>query len=236
VRQLVAQTTARPERLTICRNILDTLDLGQQWKAATIGGFEGAPLRRAYPWVIAVMMSIPPWIVKRLNPNIALFLGMQAITDIRSRESWNDFYEHEAEKDDSDDKAKTVFHGILGSKLPPEEKTVERLADEAFVLVMAGSETTAKVQVVILVKLLQDPGLLARLRQELDPVMKRGLPSINTLEQLSLLQAVIEEGLRLTAPVTNRPSLVAPEEDLQYKEWLIPRGVSKSALFGKGSD
>lgn len=150
------------------------------------------------------------------------------MADIRSRQSWNDFYEHEAEKGQSDDKAKTVFHGILASKLPPEEKTVERLADEAFVLVMAGSETTAKVQVVILVKLLQDPGLLARLRQELDPVMKRGPPNVNHLEQLPLLSAVIEEGLRLTAPVTNRPTLVAPEEDLQYKEWLIPRGVSKT--------
>lgn len=38
---------------------------------------------------------------------------------------------------------KTILHGIMETDLPPSEKTIDRLADEALVILVAGAETTA---------------------------------------------------------------------------------------------
>lgn len=41
-----------------------------------------------------------------------------------------------------DDKRETIFHGILNSDLPDEEKTSRRMQQEAHLLVQAGQDTT----------------------------------------------------------------------------------------------
>lgn len=38
--------------------------------------------------------------------------------------------------------------------------------------------------------------------------------------------AVINEGLRLSHGASSRMPRIATEENLQYKEWIIPAGVS----------
>jgi hypothetical protein len=43
------------------------------------------------------------------------------------------------EKQEDQPHARTVFEAVLDSSLPPEEKAVDRLVDEAFVLVVAGT-------------------------------------------------------------------------------------------------
>ena len=65
----------------------------------------------------------------------------------------------------------TIFHEILKSDLPPNEKTVDRLWQEAQILVAAGTETTAWTLSVITFHLLSNPHQLQRLRRELEEVM-----------------------------------------------------------------
>lgn len=36
----------------------------------------------------------------------------------------------------------TIFHGLLNSKLPPSEKSIDRMLQEAQLLVVAGQDTT----------------------------------------------------------------------------------------------
>ena len=114
----------------------------------------------------------------------------------------------------------------MQSNLPLAEKTVERLSDEAFVLLVAGGETTARISTVILVELLRNPGLLRHLRRELDGTMRAGLPDRRALEEIPLLKAIVQEGSRFAAPVTNRPTEIAPNKDWECNGWVIPRGVS----------
>lgn len=54
------------------------------------------------------------------------------------------------------------------------------------------------------------------------------LPPTHTLEEIPLMRAIVQEGLRIAAPVTSRPMLIAPEEDLRFGEWVIPRGTPTS--------
>ncbi len=65
--------------------------------------------------------------------------------------------------------------------------------------------------------------MLSRLRSEL-----RKLPpnaSFTDLEQLPYLGAVIAEGNRLSFGLTKRNTRVAPDEALQYKNFIIPPGT-----------
>jgi cytochrome P450 len=85
----------------------------------------------------------------------------------------------------------TIFSSILSSRiLPPEEKTTNRIAQEGFVIVVAGGETTARVLTMATFHLLanRDSALL-RLRSELTLAMpdKTTRVSIKTLEQLPWL-------------------------------------------------
>lgn len=74
-----------------------------------------------------------------------------------------------------------------------QEKTLERLSDEGNILIGAGSETTAQILAVLSYHLISNPGILAKLREELETVM----PDLNTpikwqqLERLPYLVSLL---------------------------------------------
>ncbi|MFM7236793.1 MAG: cytochrome P450 [Cyanobium sp.] len=76
------------------------------------------------------------------------------------------------------------------------------LADQLLLLLFAGYETTASSLTLLLLHLLQHPSTLAWLTEELDAVSwpPEG-PSLDQLERLPRLNAVIQEVLRLVPPV-----------------------------------
>jgi cytochrome P450 len=114
---------------------------------------------------------------------------------------------------------KTIFHEIMRSDIPEPEKETKRLGDEAMVLVMAGSETTASTLAVIMYHLLADRQLLARLKAELKTAMPdpNEPPVAARLDSLPFLNALIEESLRLYPGASFRQDRVAPDEDLVYE-------------------
>lgn len=126
----------------------------------------------------------------------------------------------------------TIFHKILGSTLPEEEKSVRRLSDEAEVLVLAGTLTTALVLDLSTFYLLRKPEALLRLKTELGPAMsvRDKANPIAALENLPYLNAVIKESLRLTYGVAGRLARM-PQEPLRFinrstgQEWIIPLGT-----------
>ena len=154
---------------------------------------------------------------------------------------------------------KTIFEEMRDSNLPPEQKTVDRLKEEGFVLVLAGGDTSAKVLTALTYHLLSNPDILQRLKKELVEAMPDPNVSMSgaKLEQLPYLvsilvraknylegsdwgktntkikKAVITEGIRIASISTSRLSRSAPTETLRYKDWLIPPGVriSSSSLL-----
>jgi cytochrome P450 len=124
----------------------------------------------------------------------------------------------------------TIFHALLNSDLSSEEKTVERLADEARTIIGAGQETVAWVLTVITCHLLSNPNVLRTLKAELvtaipDPDIST---SEATLANLPYFAAVIKEGLRLGYGVCTHLARV-PHEPLIFssgdREWIIPPGT-----------
>ena len=128
---------------------------------------------------------------------------------------------------------RTIFHEIIRSDIPESEKQTQRLTDEAMVILIAGSETTASTLAAITYHLLADRKLLDRLRAELVTAMpnQNELPVASKLDSLPFLNALIQEAVRLYPGATHRQDRVAPDEDLVYntpdaQTFIIPRGTA----------
>jgi cytochrome P450 len=123
----------------------------------------------------------------------------------------------------------------MNSKLPPHECSIARLSDDAQVLMMAGTLTTAFTLEVCTFHLLrpENSHILRKLKTEL----YKGIPdpdkmheiSLPVFEQLPYLNAVIKESLRLTYGVSGRLQRISPDEALRFqdgkREWIIPAGT-----------
>lgn len=153
-----------------CQNCLEEPDFAPRWKQLMMKLFESTPVSKHFPIVAWTLANLPRWLVKYLNPDFVPFFEAQDLIQNQARDIWTAEQKSSssiAEK--ADERPRTIFHGILASNLPPAEKSMQRMADEAFVLVVAGGETTARVATVTLAHLLQQPALLMRLREAIAP-------------------------------------------------------------------
>ncbi|KAK6209990.1 cytochrome P450 [Colletotrichum tabaci] len=227
------------------RRYLDEPDFKLLWKETIIGAFEGGAAGRQFPWMLPVMKRLPLPLVSAMNPCVGHLLRWQAgVRDqVRPILDRTDDDDDDDDDDDGDISRKqgdpssrtTVFHALRDSDLPPGEKSLQRLCDEAEILTGAGSETTAQALTRILFYLKHVPDTLRRLRTELDAAMPSGaaeVPPWSELQKLPYLTAVIREGLRLSYGVTTRLPRIA-HHDIEYKGDSIPAGtpVSQTPYF-----
>jgi cytochrome P450 len=124
----------------------------------------------------------------------------------------------------------TIFHELLESNLPQQEKSLSRLDDEALGTIGAGVTTIAWALVIASVHLLNNPSILEKLQTELkaaipDPTIQPDLPE---LEKLPYLSACIQEGIRLSYGIASRHARVSQDKATKYKEWTIPAGTPVS--------
>lgn len=216
-----------------CLNCLDEPDFAPRWKRLMVGLFEALTVNKHLPIVPRILSSLPRVVVEVLDPAFVPFFETQSLVAAQARKVWEEEKGKDKSKVEGEEKPKSIFHGIMQSSLPDEGKTHPRMVDEAFVLIVAGGETTARVTAVTLAHLLQNKSLISRLRKELDKLdIINDLPSSRRLEEIPLMKAIVQEGLRVAAPVTNAAKLIAPNEELECHGRSVPRGVSRSHLVG----
>lgn len=176
-------------------------------------------------WLASLMANLPPSLITLLVPRVGVFAHFMVglAQEVETVKQAKEIPEE-----------RTIFHEILRSDVPESEKETSRLTDEAMVLVIAGSETTASTLAAIIYHMLSDPKALATLKAELETVMPGPdhiLPDSAKLDNLTYLNAVIQEALRLYPGGSHRQDRVAPDEDLVYenpttgKTYVIPKGT-----------
>lgn len=131
----------------------------------------------------------------------------------------------------------TIFHELLRKNaLPPGDCTIEHLRDEGQLMVAAGQLTTASHLQVTTYQIISNPHVLSKLREELKTVMPdidSPIPSIDKLETLPYLSAVVYEGHRFVPGVAHRAQRISPQSPIIYGDYVIPPGtpVGMSALL-----
>ncbi|PGH17714.1 hypothetical protein AJ80_04722 [Polytolypa hystricis UAMH7299] len=176
-------------------------------------------------WFLPLVTAIPDWIVEKLLPTTASLIRLKKDQfellgrTIRGEEG--------AHKDKFHP---TIFHEILQSSLPPQEKSQQRLADEAQIVVAAGVGTTAYTLDVATFHIVNTPHINARLHAELVTAFpdKNIIPDLLEYEKLSYLKACLQEALRLSHGLSGRNPR-AHDKPLVYGgcgEWSIPAGTT----------
>ena len=124
----------------------------------------------------------------------------------------------------------TIFHELLNSDLPPSERTNARLGDEAQLIVAAGLITTSWALTVASFHITANPEIYSKLSKELRDA---GVGNINELEwhkleALPYLNGCVHEAVRLGHGVSTRSPRRAPDTELKYGEWIIPKNTPVS--------
>ncbi|KAI4095840.1 MAG: hypothetical protein LQ344_001394 [Seirophora lacunosa] len=172
------------------------------------------------PGIQSILPFIPPSLITFLVPAMAPIVALQkqcnslASTIISSAPSY----------DPKSRSHPTVCHEIYYSdELPPSEKTLRRMQHEVETFVVAGTETTAHALACTTFHVLNDAAVLRALKAEL-AAAGGGEATLQTLEQLPFLTAVILEGLRLSYGVATRLPRIAPDQTIRYGGYTIPPG------------
>lgn len=116
-----------------------------------------------------------------------------------------------------------IFHEVLHSDLPPEDKVNRRMADEAQTVIGGGLETTAWALSTGTFHIVNTPRIYSRLHEELIQAIPDAsvIPDLLEFEKLPYLRACITESVRLSYGVSARnPRLI--DRPLQYKQWTVP--------------
>lgn len=134
---------------------------------------------RFFPILGIIMRSLPRSLLASIRPAATAVLEMQ---DMVAQSSTQEAAPGEV-------KQKTIFPALSDKSLPPQERSARRLEDEGLILVVAGTETTARTLTVASYHIFSNASLLERLRSEIVTVMP--IPTTKAswaeLEKLPLL-------------------------------------------------
>lgn len=150
-------------------------------------------LAKYIPFILPLLKSIPqPW-VAAINPGMGMVMWYNKSCEAKIREIMQDREKSAAKASQKMSTQPTLFHELLDSDLPPQEKTFDRLADECQSVIGAGTETTTFALTVISFHLLDNPDKLQKMRDELDQLNpdRNAQLSLRDLENLPYLVCIV---------------------------------------------
>ncbi|TVY84018.1 Cyrochrome P450 monooxygenase [Lachnellula suecica] len=217
-----------------CDSRLEAIDFDPSYRDASFFGSTAGNYLKHAPWVNNFMQAMPNSIAELLHPAMATFVA-QKRTVLSYVQNIKAMHAASPKNNNDDGDYPTIFHSILDSKLPDYEKRDIRLCDDAHVLTMAGTLTTAWVLEVATYHLLSSPSILTKLKAELTAAIPSpkdiGSVPLPKLESLPYLNAVIKEGLRLSYGVSCRLARSDPDNAIPFtskengKVYIIPAGT-----------
>jgi len=175
-----------------------------------------------FPWILPLVQALPHSLVRKINPPMGDILDFQK--DVRKQVSKVVSGENSGNKNVSH---RTVFHELLNSDSKGTDFSLELLEHEALGLLGGGIETTKNTLSVATYHVLANPSIHARLRAELEEAIPDPNAPISLLaiEKLPYLNAVIQEGLRLSYGIPQRSPRINNIDAVHYKGYAIPPGT-----------
>ncbi|OCK79946.1 cytochrome P450 [Lepidopterella palustris CBS 459.81] len=171
-----------------------------------------------FPWIYSIMDILPANFVKAMTPDLAPMLRVHQDLGI--------VLQRMIKGEDNPSKSAshpTVMNEVLQSDLPPQEKTVRRLIDEAQTVLGAGVMTTAVALSSACFYIISNPKIEQKLREELYAAIPDPAEPLDwaRLEKLPYLKACLWEAMRISPGTTTRLPRLA-NHPIKYKDWIIP--------------
>ncbi|KAG0652243.1 Cytochrome P450 monooxygenase [Hyphodiscus hymeniophilus] len=211
-----------------CYDLLDRPDLGQHFFEMIQGLGPTMWVFQQWPALQKFALGLPPVIAKALSAPIGQVLEMTehcrkqcaAVKEV-------------LDSGKTSDERPSIFQALLS----PNEKdpdyvvpSVDDLKDEAYSMLAAAADTTGNAMTVSAYKVVSDPEIYAKVKQELEVAFPDANATLDfiTLESLPYLSAVIKEGLRLSFGVPGRLPRDVPDGGQVFNGVFIPAGYTVS--------
>ncbi|KAF2228480.1 putative cytochrome P450 [Viridothelium virens] len=206
---------------------LDDPNFSPEWYNLIHSIIKSIYLFQMFPWLARVVNRMPKRFVLWAMPQAQVFdsfdkMTLKNVAVAKKAKVRND------KKDPFKRQYPSLFHWIVNSDMPESELSDERLANEAQVILSAGSTSTARTLSHITYHVLANPHIQSRLQKDVKEVMvgwPEKVPSWVDLEGVPYLQAVLREGLRHSYAVMHPLPRVSQYVDISYKQWIIPAGT-----------
>ncbi|KAI9721170.1 MAG: hypothetical protein M1828_005277 [Chrysothrix sp. TS-e1954] len=219
------------ERQTESTRLIGNIGNMRRWRRTIAALALLTPIVKQFPFLIPLALKIPVSIWMAFAPNLGRIVALNQEMHTRAQkaicEDERDKVSEETGSEPQSRKAHNLFHSLLQSKLPDEERRHQRIKQEGVVVIAAGGETCARtMSFAIFFVLSNRDRVLPRLIEELRAAMptKESDVDLRELEKLPWLTAIIKETLRLTALVVTRLPLVLRNHAMKYEDITIPAG------------
>ncbi|KAF2656739.1 cytochrome P450 [Lophiostoma macrostomum CBS 122681] len=221
---------------------LDKEQFHPEWHVFMMELSRSTHLMKQFPWLYQLLEVVPRRMVSWVHPLTRRLFALQddiveAIDHAKQSQSAETTMKQKSSdgpgQEDHKMRRTTLLSALLStSHLPDAEKLTPRLLDEALTLLGAGTVTTAWTLSVTCFHVLSNAHVLERLRSELKSLPKSEAsnlrPSYTDLAKLPYLNAVIDEGLRLSHGTAHRLPRILPDSSLRFGDWDIPPGTPVS--------
>ena len=219
-------------------NLLEDLKEAKFQRESLWQLLQGVALNKQFPWIQRSLATIVTTLLgsKGLPPTVLNMLEWRS-------QAGKDIEAVFADKSEKSRNTPSIFYGLRDSTiLPPHEKSVKRLQDEATLLLMAGTESPAKSMTIASFYIVSQPEIMSKLREELFRERQKASPdtlSLGQLTSLPYMNAVYTEANRLSFGVTRRTIRYSPNEVLTYtaragpyrgKTYKLPPGTRMSSI------
>ncbi|KAF2690140.1 cytochrome P450 [Lentithecium fluviatile CBS 122367] len=215
-----------------CSYKLETPNFDSSERDASLSGAQSFHVTKRIPWLNDVMMALPEWLVRRLSPALGSFMRQKRTTRAQVADLASGSKDEWSGRD-----ILPIFRAVMDSpKLPPDERSVDRVAQDAQMLLMAGTLTQASILEHLMYWMVDNPDVLRKLKEELRNAMPSiddvGKVPLTKLESLPYLTAVIKESVRLIYGNSTPHFRYDPDGPLVYEDkvtgrsWVIPPKTS----------
>ena len=148
--------------------LLQVPGFSQLWKDVVENIMESFALVRNLPWLPELFKKLPMPITRMLDKRMAFYLQMEAETRVEvTKIVQGEKKRSEKEIEDPTTAHKNIFEELFYSNLPLQEKTIDRLNEEGFALILAGGDTSSASLTQLSYHLLANPDILKTLKEEL---------------------------------------------------------------------
>lgn len=205
--------------------LLDKPDFGADFYNLFASTLANVHMLKHFPLLLPLLLGLPEWLVRLLVPDLAVTFRWQ-------REWVRQIDAIKSGADDGKDRGgkPSIFRTLLAADLPPYDKSVRVLMEDAQTLLGGGSVTTSMALALATYYILSDESVFKTLTNELTmaiPDTDHPLPLVE-LEKLDYLTATTLETLRISHGVSHRLQRVSPDQALHYHDWIIPAGTPVS--------
>lgn len=162
-------------------NLMERPDFAPDWHTVMKETSINFNVMKQFGWAEYMLIITPVWLIRILNPRAIVFLEMEKVVapmyhvpfigaNTRSKALYRQVSRIQQDLKDGGKPTgqKTIFYDVLTSDgVRPEDKTIKHLVNEARVIVIAGTVTTAHILSILTFHVVNNPNILKRLQAEL---------------------------------------------------------------------